>query len=154
VLSLPYSTVTWKLPKEGTVKGFTHDYPSREDQTLAAQEPSLGSRAHDQEPDKRGAGRCRGRWEASGAPSDGEQDGRCDPDQAVRDEDIVSPAIIRRRVGLSQRRFAEGIGIPVATMQSWEQGRTSMEPSARAVMIILARESEAALRALRSRHAA
>jgi putative transcriptional regulator len=71
-----------------------------------------------------------------------------DPDEAVRDEDIVSPAIIRKRLGLSQRRFADAIHVPVATLQNWEQGRTLMDPSARALMIILAREPEAALRAL------
>jgi putative transcriptional regulator len=71
-----------------------------------------------------------------------------DPDEAVRDEDIVSPAIIRRRLGMSQRRFAEAIQLPVATLQNWEQGRTLMDPSARALMTILAREPEAALRAL------
>ena len=71
-----------------------------------------------------------------------------DPDEAVRDEDIVSPAVIRKRLGLSQRRFADAIHVPVATLQNWEQGRTLMDPSARALMIILAREPEAALRAL------
>jgi putative transcriptional regulator len=77
-----------------------------------------------------------------------------DPDQAVRAEDIISPAIIRKRLDLPQRRFAEAIGILVATLQNWEQGRTPMEPSAQALMIILAREPEAALRALKDRHAA
>ncbi|MFL5281282.1 MAG: helix-turn-helix domain-containing protein [Rhodopila sp.] len=77
-----------------------------------------------------------------------------DPDQAVRDEDIISPAIIRKRLGLSQRRFAEAIGIPVATLQNWDQGRTPMEPSARALMTILAREPEAAMRALKDRRTA
>jgi putative transcriptional regulator len=71
-----------------------------------------------------------------------------DPDATVRDEDIISPAIIRKRLGLSQRRFAEAIHVPVATLQNWEQGRTLMDPSARALMTILAREPEAALRAL------
>jgi putative transcriptional regulator len=48
-----------------------------------------------------------------------------DPDEAVRDEDTVSPAIIRKRLGLSQRRFAEAIHVPVATLQNWEQGGRS-----------------------------
>ncbi len=71
-----------------------------------------------------------------------------DPDEALRDEDIISPAIIRKRLGMSQRRFADTIHVPVATLQNWEQGRTLMDPSARSLMIILAREPEAALRAL------
>jgi putative transcriptional regulator len=76
-----------------------------------------------------------------------------DPDQPLREEDILSPALIRKRLGLSQRRFAEAIRIPVATLQNWEQGRTPMDPSARALMMVLAREPEAALRALGYEHA-
>jgi putative transcriptional regulator len=77
-----------------------------------------------------------------------------DPDERLDDQDIISPAIIRKRLGLSQRRFAEAIHVPVATLQNWEQGRTPMDPSARALMTILAREPEAALRALNQPHAA
>ena len=74
----------------------------------------------------------------------------CDPDGAGRDEEIISPAIIRKRLGMSQRRFADAIHVPVATLQNWEQGRTLMDPSARALLTILAREPQAALRALGS----
>ena len=77
-----------------------------------------------------------------------------DPDEEVRDEDIISPAVIRRRLGMSQRRFAEAIHVPVATLQNWEQGRTPMDPSARALMTIMAREPKAALRALGRQRAA
>ena len=77
-----------------------------------------------------------------------------DPEEAVRPEDIISPAVIRKRLGMSQRRFADAIHVPVATLQNWEQGRTLMDPSARALMTILAREPEAALRALGHRKAA
>jgi putative transcriptional regulator len=77
-----------------------------------------------------------------------------DPDEAVSDEDIISPAIIRKRLGMSQRRFADAIHVPVATLQNWEQGRTLMDPSARALMTILAREPQAALRALGHQRAA
>ena len=77
-----------------------------------------------------------------------------DPDEAVRDEDIISPAVIRKRLGMSQRQFAASIHVPVATLQNWEQGRTLMDPSARALMTILAREPKAALRALERKPAA
>jgi putative transcriptional regulator len=77
-----------------------------------------------------------------------------DPDEAMRDEDIISPAVIRRRLGMSQRQFAAAIHVPVATLQNWEQGRTPMDPSARALMTILAREPKAALRALGNRRTA
>jgi putative transcriptional regulator len=77
-----------------------------------------------------------------------------DPDEDIRDEDIISPVFIRKRLGMSQRQFAEAIHVPVATLQNWEQGRTLMDPSARALMTILAREPEAALRALGHKRAA
>lgn len=77
-----------------------------------------------------------------------------DPDEEVRDEDIISPGVIRKRLGLSQRQFAEAIHVPLATLQNWEQGRTPMDPSARALMTILAREPKAALRALGRQRAA
>ncbi len=71
-----------------------------------------------------------------------------DPDADIKDEDIISPAIIRKRLRMSQRQFAAAIHVPVATLQNWEQGRTLMEPSARALMTILSRDPQAALRAL------
>jgi putative transcriptional regulator len=56
---------------------------------------------------------------------------------------------------MSQREFANTLGIPVATLRNWEQNRVAMEPAAIALMRILEREPEAALwalgRALRSR---
>jgi putative transcriptional regulator len=77
-----------------------------------------------------------------------------DPDEAIGEEDIISPAVIRKRLGMSQRQFAAAIRVPVATLQNWEQGRTLMDPSARALMTILAREPKAALRALGHKRAA
>ena len=77
-----------------------------------------------------------------------------DPDEAIRDEDIISPAVIRKRLGMSQRQFAEAIRVPISTLQNWEQGRTPTDPSARALMTILAREPKAALRALQHSRAA
>jgi putative transcriptional regulator len=77
-----------------------------------------------------------------------------DPDEEIRAEDIISPAIIRKRLGMSQRQFADTIKVPLSTLQNWEQGRTLMDPSARALMTILAREPRAALRALRRQRAA
>jgi len=77
-----------------------------------------------------------------------------DPDEDIRAADIISPAIIRKRLGMSQRQFAQAIHVPVATLQNWEQGRTLMEPSGRALMTIIAREPEAALRALGYRRVA
>ena len=75
------------------------------------------------------------------------------PDEEVSERDIISPWYIRKRLGMSQREFANTLGVPVATLRNWEQNLVAMEPATIALMRILAREPEAALRALRRRAA-
>jgi len=75
------------------------------------------------------------------------------PDEELSEKDIISPWYIRRRLGMSQREFADTLGVPVATLRNWEQNRVAMEPATVALMRILASEPEAALRALRRRAA-
>ena len=75
------------------------------------------------------------------------------PDEVLSDKDIISPWYIRKRLGMSQREFANTLGIPVATLRNWEQNRVAMEPATIALMRILAREPAAALRALGRRAA-
>jgi DNA-binding transcriptional regulator YiaG len=48
-------------------------------------------------------------------------------------------AALRRFVGLSQVRFAEAMGISVATLRNWEQGRRFPEGPAIALLRIAAR---------------
>jgi putative transcriptional regulator len=71
-----------------------------------------------------------------------------DPDQAPQAADIISPWYIRKRLGMTQQGFADFLRIPVATLRNWEQNRVTMEPATVALMRILAKEPEAALRAL------
>jgi putative transcriptional regulator len=80
------------------------------------------------------------------------EDGQ-DPDEEVSEKDIISPWYIRKKLGMSQREFANTLGVPVATLRNWEQNRVTMEPATIALMRILAREPEAALHALRRRAA-
>ena len=76
------------------------------------------------------------------------EDGQ-DPDAAPPlDAAGVMPATIRRRLGMTQAQFAGVIGVPVATLRNWEQARVAPDPAARALLRILDREPEAALRAL------
>jgi putative transcriptional regulator len=49
---------------------------------------------------------------------------------------------------MTQERFAEAIRVPVATLRNWEQHRVEPDPAAKALLWILHREPEAALRAL------
>jgi putative transcriptional regulator len=43
---------------------------------------------------------------------------------------------IRRKVGLSQSRFAALLGVPVRTLQDWEQGRRAPSGAARTLLLI------------------
>jgi len=71
-----------------------------------------------------------------------------DPDADITDADIISPDYIRKRLGMTQQAFAAALGIPVGTLRNWEQNRVTMEPSAVALLRIVAYDPEAAMRAL------
>jgi putative transcriptional regulator len=52
---------------------------------------------------------------------------------------------IREHFGLSQSRFAALMGISVATLRNWEQGRRKPEGSARILLEVVAKHPEAVL---------
>ena len=66
---------------------------------------------------------------------------------AFRPDDIRG---IRSKLSLSQSEFALLIGVSVATLQNWEQGRRQPEGPARALLRIAAKNPEAVLEALGS----
>ncbi len=76
------------------------------------------------------------------------EDGQ-DPDAELRPEDW-RPAVasIRKKLGMTQDQLARAIRVPLATLRNWEQHRVEPDPAARALLRILDREPEAALRAL------
>lgn len=55
---------------------------------------------------------------------------------------------IRQKTGLSQPKFASLFHIPVGTLRNWEQGRRHPEGPAIALLHIIDKEPETALRAL------
>jgi hypothetical protein len=62
------------------------------------------------------------------------------PNGSVRSRcevEIIFPWYIRKRLKMSQRQFAALLGIPLATLQNWEQNRVMMEPATGALMRIL-----------------
>jgi len=73
-----------------------------------------------------------------------------DPDAEIPDaiDEVVPPQEIRARFGMTQEVFARMLGVPLASYRNWEQGRTLPPPALRVLFKILAREPEAALRAL------
>ncbi len=62
---------------------------------------------------------------------------------------VVPAAKVRDKLGLSQHEFADLIKVPIGTVRNWEQGRVMPDPAARSLLVLLWREPEAALRALR-----
>jgi len=52
---------------------------------------------------------------------------------------------IRDRYGLSQEKFARLMGISVATLRNWEQGRRSPEGPAKVLLLVAAKHPEAVL---------
>jgi putative transcriptional regulator len=65
---------------------------------------------------------------------------------------FASPDIraIRRRLGQSQTEFARMIGVSVATLQNWEQGRRRPHGPARALLKVAAINPQAVAAALAS----
>ena len=53
--------------------------------------------------------------------------------------------LLREGYGLSQAKFAALMGISVATLRNWEQGRRSPEGSARVLLRVVAKHPEAVL---------
>jgi len=55
---------------------------------------------------------------------------------------------IRKRTGLSQTAFARQIGVPVATLRNWEQGRRRPDGPARVLLALLDKDPAIVARTL------
>ena len=62
--------------------------------------------------------------------------------------DAPDPAAIRRRLKLSQSKFAERFGLSPATVRDWEQGRRRPDASARALLEVIDYAPETVARAI------
>jgi len=63
----------------------------------------------------------------------------------LKPEDVKA---VRASLGASQREFALMIGVSVATLQNWEQGRRTPDGPALALLRVAARNPEAVAEAL------
>lgn len=50
--------------------------------------------------------------------------------KAASEEEIPNPKKIREKLNLSQSEFAEFVGVRVATLKNWEQGRRKIPTTA------------------------
>jgi putative transcriptional regulator len=68
----------------------------------------------------------------------------------VRETVIDEPdaSAVRERTGMSQSEFAILVGVPVKTLQNWEQKRTRPTGPARALLRAIAKDPKHVLRAL------
>ena len=55
---------------------------------------------------------------------------------------------IRKALGLSQEQFARLMGVSVATLRNWEQGRREPHGAARSLLLVASKEPAAVLKAL------
>ena len=62
--------------------------------------------------------------------------------------EVVDVKAIRKKTGLSQPKFAAVFKIPVGTLRGWEQGRRQPEGPAIALLHIIDKDPETAVRAL------
>lgn len=81
------------------------------------------------------------------------EDGSDPDDEIPADARLVVPVkLVRERLHMTQAELAALLHVPVGTLRNWEQNRFSIDPAVQALLVVLYREPEAALRALR--HAA
>jgi putative transcriptional regulator len=55
---------------------------------------------------------------------------------------------VRRSLGLSQAEFSSRFGIPLRTLQEWEQGRREPDATSITLLTVIEREPDAVARAL------
>jgi len=81
-----------------------------------------------------------------------EDDADLEDDATVDARLTVSVKLVRERLRMTQAELAALLHVPLGTLRNWEQNRFSIDPAVQALLLVLYREPEAALRALR--HAA
>ena len=74
-------------------------------------------------------------------------EGKNDQGCVVHIPEDIDVKRIRRKTGLSQRRFAETYGFKLRTLQEWEQGRAAPSGASRNFLVVLDKEPEAVERA-------
>lgn len=73
------------------------------------------------------------------------------PDLTTAEPPRIFPQTVRRRLGMTQPQLAALLRISAATLRDWEQGHSTPEGAAEALLTVLDREPEAVLRALSGR---
>jgi putative transcriptional regulator len=73
--------------------------------------------------------------------------GRMKPTRTFSTKGSEDVAAVRRKLNLSQQKFAQLLGISENTLQNWEQGRRRPSGAARVLLRVAARHPEVILEA-------
>jgi putative transcriptional regulator len=68
------------------------------------------------------------------------------PPARVFDAQTIEVAAIRRKLGLSQEKFAVRFGLNLGVLRDWEQKRRNPDQAARTLLAVIEREPEAVAR--------
>ena len=61
---------------------------------------------------------------------------------------VIPPQLLRKKLGMTQAKFAKALRIPISTLRNWEQGRVLPDPAGRSLLTIVAKNPKFALKAL------
>jgi hypothetical protein len=70
------------------------------------------------------------------------------PTRRIGGRVLIPMADLRKRLRLSQGRFADRFGLSVDAVRHWESGRRQPEAAARALLIVIAADPEFVMRSL------
>ena len=71
---------------------------------------------------------------------------------SVTIDDDVDVRAVRNALDLSQQKFADLYGLPVATIQNWESGRRKPELAAKLLLKVIEKSPELVAKAIRAVH--
>jgi putative transcriptional regulator len=71
---------------------------------------------------------------------------------SVAIDDDVDVRAIREALDLSQQKFADLYGLPVATLQNWESGRRKPELAAKLLLKVIKESPDLVAKAIRAAH--
>jgi putative transcriptional regulator len=86
-------------------------------------------------------------WPRLNAMSDSEAQ-PLTPEQLARMHRVSRVKVLRQRLGMTQKAFAEAFHLPITTLRDWEQHRSTPDAPARALLLAIERDPEAMKRLL------
>jgi putative transcriptional regulator len=70
------------------------------------------------------------------------------PEQLAKMRRVSRVKVLRQRLGMTQAEFAEAFHLPITTLRDWEQGRSTPDAPARALLLAIERNPKVMRRLL------